>query len=95
MIATTASPRAALPSAAASARPVLELADSHAWSAEVGRAGIVVRLLSGTIWLTREGDAEDHVLSAPAVFTSANRGRLALMAIGPARVAVEAPRRRV
>jgi hypothetical protein len=95
MIATTASPRAALPSAAASARPVLELADSHAWSAEVGRAGIVIRLLSGTVWLTREGDPEDHVLSAPAVFTSSRRGRLALVALGPARLATEPARGRV
>jgi hypothetical protein len=95
MIATTATPRAALPSASASARPVLELADSHAWSAEVGRAGIVVRLLSGTIWLTREGDPEDHVLSAPAVFTSARRGRLALVALGPARLAMEPTHERV
>lgn len=45
-------------------------------------------MLAGTVWLTRESDPEDHVLTAPAVFTSHRRGRLAVEALTRAIVEV-------
>ncbi len=48
----------------------LDLAQSQTWSAEVGRAGIAVRVASGEVWITRERDPEDHVLAGPGTFES-------------------------
>ncbi len=71
----------------------IELGDQRAWSVEVGHAGIEVRILEGEAWITREGDPEDHVLEAPAVFRSSQTGRLAVMALGFALLAVGRPAR--
>jgi hypothetical protein len=62
---------------------------TEAWSTEVTRTGVEVRVLAGTVWVTRESDFEDHVLVAPAVFTTDRRGRLATVALTPAVVEVE------
>ncbi len=58
------------------------------WSARVAGFGVEVQCLSGTVWLTREGDPDDHVLSSGETFVSGRSGRLALMALEPARVRV-------
>jgi hypothetical protein len=72
-----------------SARTVqLALSDQGAWSARVGPGGAVVRCLAGAVWLTREGDVEDRILEVGASFASDRRGRVALLALGPARVEV-------
>lgn len=67
---------------------MLDLSQSQTWSAEVGRAGIEVRVASGEVWITRERDREDHVLTGPDRFDSAWRGKLVLFALSPARVEV-------
>jgi hypothetical protein len=74
---------------------LVDLAPSQAWSAEVGRGGVEVRIAAGEVWLTREGDPEDHVLTAPARFESRTRGRLAVLALTAATLQVMALDRRV
>jgi hypothetical protein len=64
------------------------LARDETWSARVFGSGVEVQCLSGTVWLTREGDPYDHVLSSGETFVSERSGRLALMALEPARVRV-------
>jgi hypothetical protein len=70
------------------ANVALELADSCAWSGRVGRGGATVRCAAGSVWVTREGDPEDRVLGAGQSFRSDVRGRIALLALGGARVVV-------
>ncbi len=64
----------------------LALEENETWSARVRAFEVEIRCLSGTVWLTREGDLEDHVLSAGDTFVSRRRGRLAMMAFRPAQV---------
>ncbi len=70
-------------------REVILIPALRSWSTLVGRDGVVLRCDAGTIWITREGDLEDHVLSAPCSFTSSRRGRLGVMAFTSARFLVE------
>ena len=70
---------------------MLELSLSQAWSTVVGRAGVVVRVRSGTVWLTREGDPEDHLLGEGQALESGRRGRLAVLALTPARLELAEP----
>jgi hypothetical protein len=72
----------------------LSLAPDATWS-ERCAAGTEIRCTGGAIWLTLEGDPEDHVLAAGDVHVVERRGRVAVMALGPARIAVAraAPRR--
>ncbi len=72
---------------------IVELGPSQTWSAVVGGEGIAVRVAAGEVWLTRERDPEDHVLSAPDVFRSDWRGRLAVQALAPARLELQPLRR--
>jgi len=66
----------------------LELENNGTWSTPVSGACIEVVCLSGTVWLTREGDPEDRFLTAGEAFASSLEGRLALMAFSPVRVLV-------
>jgi hypothetical protein len=59
-----------------------------AWSGRVGRGGATVRCAAGSVWLTREGDSEDRVLEAGQAFRSERPGRIAVLALGAARVEV-------
>jgi len=72
---------------------VIDLDAAEAWSTVVGAEGLLVRVAAGEVWLTREGDTEDHVLGAPFAFRSERRGRLAVQALGPARLEVSPLRR--
>lgn len=67
---------------------MLDLSQSQTWSARVGRAGLEVRVSSGDVWITRERDVEDHVLTGPDSFDSTWRGKLVIYALSPARVEV-------
>ena len=67
---------------------MLDLSQSQTWSARVGRAGLEVRVAAGDVWITRERDAEDHVLTGPDTFDSTWRGKLVICALSPARVEV-------
>jgi hypothetical protein len=74
---------------ARTARVHLDLADGAAWSVRAGRGGALVRCAAGSVWLTREGDPEDRVLGPGQELRSDRRGRIAALALGPARVVVE------
>jgi DNA-binding PucR family transcriptional regulator len=66
------------------------LAAAEAWSTETSHQHAVeIRVLAGTVWVTQESDPVDHVLEAPAVFTTDHAGRVALQALTAADVAVE------
>ena len=67
---------------------MLDLTQSQTWSAKVGRAGLEVRVASGDVWITRERDVEDHVLTGPDTFDSTWKGKLVIYALSPARVEV-------
>jgi len=70
---------------------ILDLSRCQAWSAVVGRAGILVRVGSGQVWITREGDPEDHILGEGQALESGRRGRLAVLALSPARLEIAEP----
>jgi len=68
----------------------LELNEGEAWSAEAPRHGLVVRCERGSVWVTVEGDGQDHFLVAGETFASSTRGRVAMMALSAATVAATA-----
>jgi hypothetical protein len=70
---------------------MLELAQSQTWSAEVGRARIAVRVRSGEVWITRQGDPEDHILGAAHTLEVDGKGRVAVLALTPARLEITEP----
>lgn len=63
----------------------LELRESEAWSTPVGRAGLSLRCRSGSMWVTQEGDPEDHIVAAPGRFETRKPGRVAVVALEPTR----------
>jgi hypothetical protein len=65
----------------------LELNEGEAWSAEPPRHGLIVRCERGSVWMTVEGDREDHILAAGETFTTTAHGRVALLALSPAIIA--------
>lgn len=65
----------------------LELNEGEAWSAEAPRHGLVVRCERGLVWVTVEGDGQDHILAAGEAFASSTRGRVAAMALSAATIA--------
>ena len=65
------------------------LAAAEAWSTDVHHHAVEIHVLAGTVWVTQESDPVDHVLEAPAVFTTDHSGRIALQALTAADVAVE------
>lgn len=69
---------------------IVELNEAEAWSTEVEGAGLELRVMSGTAWVTQEGDGEDHVVRASGVFITDRGGRVAIQALTPVRVAVTA-----
>ena len=48
--------------------------------------GNVIRCLSGSLWVTQEGDARDHVLSAGEEFVIESAGVIVVQAFTPALV---------
>jgi len=82
---------AALTGHTAPREEALELAAGATWSAPEPR-GCTVRCERGSVWITVEGDPEDHVLTSPGAFSSPAHGRFALMALEPSRVVVEPQR---
>lgn len=71
-------------------RGAVAVPENGTWSLEV-EPGATVALRAGRAWITLEGDAEDHVIDAPATFTAPHRGRVALWAFSPVRFDVESP----
>lgn len=54
-------------------------------------AGHVLRCISGTLWVTQEGDARDHVLNAGEEFVIETPGVVVVQAFTPALVEFEGP----
>ncbi len=65
-----------------------DLAAGKAWSAPAPH-GVAVRCERGTVWVTVEGDPEDHIVVAPGTFATHAHGRVAALALEPAHLAVE------
>ncbi|HEX7488821.1 MAG TPA: DUF2917 domain-containing protein, partial [Anaeromyxobacteraceae bacterium] len=63
--------------ATATTKMELALDSSRAWSAEAQRDPPQVEVLEGTVFLTVEGDANDHILSAGAVYQGPPGRRIA------------------
>lgn len=62
-------------------------------SVDVGRRRRdVIRCLQGKIWLTQEGDLEDHLLRFGDVFLAARTGRILVSALEDSRVEVSSSR---
>ena len=64
------------------------LDSSRAWSAEARRNPTEVEVLEGTVFLTVEGDASDHVISAGGVYQGPAGRRIAAMGLSPSRIRV-------
>jgi hypothetical protein len=56
-----------------------------------GGRGLAVTCRSGTLLVTQEGDALDHVLRPGEAFQSAPRGLVVVWALSDGAVAVESP----
>ena len=61
---------------------------SRAWSAEARRAPLEVEVLEGTVLLTAEGDAIDHVMEAGELYRSPTGRRIAAMGLSPSQIRV-------
>lgn len=73
------------------AAAVLHLADWSARSVDVRpRRPVVVACVAGALLVTLEGDPEDHVLAPGDALTARRRGRLVVVALGPATVRLQA-----
>lgn len=67
---------------------IVELNEAGTWSAEVAEAGMQIRVLAGSVWVTQESDPEDHVLEAAGVFSTGRAGRVAIQSLSRARLEV-------
>ena len=67
---------------------VLLLADREVWTAQVGSAGLVVACEAGSVWVTQEGDPEDHVLAPGDRLHLVRRGLVAVQALRTSQVRV-------
>jgi Protein of unknown function (DUF2917) len=67
---------------------IFELNEARTWSAQVAGAGMEVRVLAGTVWVTQEKDPEDHIVQASGVFVTDRPGRVAIQSLTPARLEV-------
>lgn len=72
-------------------RVEVALADWQAWSTPVGRRGVTIRCTEGQLWITHEGDREDHLLQAGEELRLARAGLLVLVALSPARGVIVVP----
>jgi hypothetical protein len=66
----------------------LDLPAGRAWSAPTPRGGIDIECATGALWITVQGDPEDHVLTAPGHFATSAPGRVAALALEPTHAAV-------
>jgi hypothetical protein len=69
-------------------KTVVALDSSRAWSAKARRDPTQVEVLEGTVFLTVEGDATDHIISAGGVYQGPPGRRIAAMGLSPSRIRV-------
>ncbi len=50
------------------------------------RAGLAVRCLEGSLWITHEGDPRDHIVVPGQRFVASTPGHLVVNALAPSRV---------
>ena len=55
---------------------------------EASRAGLSLRCRSGMMWVTQEGDPEDHIVSSPGRYETRRPGRVVVVALEPVRFEV-------
>jgi len=72
---------------AAQSKSEFDLKAGRAWSARAPR-GVEIACERGAVWITVEGDPEDHVVVAPGSFRTGGHGRVAALALEPAHLAV-------
>lgn len=58
------------------------------WRIEGNPSGVTVACVSGMVWLTQEGDYEDHVLGSAERFALNRAGRTLVMALEDSRICV-------
>ena len=58
-----------------------------------GRRGMTIRIAQGRVWLTRDGDIRDYVLSAGDSMRLDASGRVVLFGLAPSFVQVDKPER--
>ena len=66
----------------------LELSKKSTMSLEGTKTGLVVRCFEGAIWLTRQGDARDYILTPGDKFIVQGRGLAVLQAMQDAVVSI-------
>ena len=72
----------------AEASEVHLLTEREVWTAPVGRRGLVVACEAGRVWVTMEGDPEDHVLEPGGRVHFTRPGLVAVQALCTSRVRV-------
>jgi hypothetical protein len=78
---TCATPTGAAPTGAASTRRLIELASGAVWSLEL-ESDTRLSACTGTVWVTRSGDAQDYLLQSGEALRFANNGsRIVVQAI--------------
>ena len=82
---STRCPTLSVTAAAAPAATAIVLAAGAATSAR-GRRRLRLECLAGTVWATRSGDAQDHVLRAGDLLDAPGGVRIAAQALTAARV---------
>ncbi len=65
-----------------------ELAKDEALLLRHLTSGRVLYALSGTVWVTREGDSRDHVLGPGGTFRVEGPGRIVVQALKPSRLII-------
>ncbi|WNG40930.1 EamA family transporter [Archangium violaceum] len=64
----------------------LALAQGALWTYLPRMGGLMLSCCEGSVWLTREGDSEDHVLRPGDALQVEGRGRVVVQALHPARL---------
>ena len=53
--------------------------------------GVIIQCLNGNLWLTCEGDNNDHILHVGNQYTVTDNGRIVIMAQSDARMSLQWP----
>ena len=67
--------------------PVLDLREGEIVTL-LDAEGARIAAHRGTVWVTEEGDRDDHIVAAGEALVVGHAGRTVVQAIGPARIAI-------